>query len=219
MPRTLRGMARMDSCKPMSYFRSQRQQQLAYIPCAPGCMGSSHDPRGCVCVCGGINHGCLVYGRPVQPIPVPYGQSPASMMIENQIPEEIPLLPDLRPFEERHKILTAIGRGEIRLGKATGHASAKMGKKIGKSFLKAISGGRLSEQELNESILHGLRKQFSEERVNAIVDEGFTEFLSHNPDLNRPELYELYETGILDNVLERRGIRWVLGRPKYKTGR
>ena len=139
------------------------------------------------------------------------------MIAENQIPEETPQLPDLRPWSEKHKTLDRIGAAEIKIASATGHATGRAVKKIGRSFAKAISGGKLSEDDLNASILSGLRRQFNEERVNAIVEESFTEFLSRNPDLNRPELYELYETGIVDNVLERRNVHWVLGRPRYKT--
>jgi hypothetical protein len=95
------------------------------------------------------------------------------------------------------------------------HALGKVGKKIGKNFAKAML-GRVDESELNLSIMNGLRKQFSEERVNAIVDESFSEHYSHLPESNRPELYELYESGFIDKVLERRNIRWVVGRPRRK---
>jgi hypothetical protein len=100
-------------------------------------------------------------------------------------------------------------RYEVRpIAKSTGRAIKKLGK-----FALGI---RPSETELNLEIMNGLRKQFSEERVNAIVDESFSEHYSHMPDSNRPELYELYESGFVDKVLERRNIRWVIGRPKRK---
>jgi hypothetical protein len=67
---------------------------------------------------------------------------------------------------------------------------------------KALSGkGVHSETQLNEEILSGLRKQFSQERVDTIVDESFTEYRSHRPETpTRPEPCELYETGFIDNV-------------------
>lgn len=73
-----------------------------------------------------------------------------------------------------------------------------------------------SETELNENILSGLRKQFSQERVDQFIDQAYSVYFSHDPDRPRPELYELYETGIIDKALELFRVRWVIGRPKVK---
>jgi len=111
------------------------------------------------------------------------------------------MFPAPQPKPETEPIILPIARG-------TGRIAKKIAKK-----LFAI---RPSETELNLEIMNGLRKQFSEERVNAIIDESFTEHYSHMPESNRPELYELYESGFVDKALERRNIRWVIGRPKRK---
>jgi hypothetical protein len=180
-------------------YRHEEQSQVAFLPCAPGCRGSESDPRHCQCVCRGINHGLLL--RPVRidrPVPVPYGYNPSIPL--QQLPELIPRLEeakpktvkDSRPFRERHTTT----------------------RRIGHSFKVAMAGR--SESELNLEIMSGLRKQFSEERANMIIDESFSEYFSHDPDRNRPELYELYETGLIDNTLARRNIRWVIGRPKRR---
>jgi hypothetical protein len=187
----------------------QSQQGLAFLPCAPGCRGSESDPRHCQCVCRGINHGILLYPRPVQPVPVPHGFNPSYPLL--QAPE-VPRLPEYRDMTKEEKREAIAKLPEVRLY----HATGKIAKKIGRNFAKSMLGIRPSETELNEAIMNGLRKQFSEERVNAIIDESFSEHYSRLPDSNRPELYELYESGYVDNVLDRRGIRWVIGRPKRK---
>jgi hypothetical protein len=71
--------------------------------------------------------------------------------------------------------------------------------RVGRSLGKALSGGGIhSETQLNEEILSGLRKQFSQERVDTVVDERSPEYLSHRPEtLTRPEPYELYQTGFI----------------------
>jgi len=112
-------------------------------------------------------------------------------------------LPEIKP-----KIEPGISRPSLR---PQAHSFTR---KIGRSLKHSIVG--YSQDDLNQSILDGLRKQFSQERVDSIVTESFSEFFSHNPDLNTPELYELYENSDIDRVLDRRGIRWVIGRPKLK---
>ena len=184
-------------------FRHEEQAQVAFLPCAPGCRGSSSDPRHCQCICRGINHGLLL--RPVKierPVPVPYRYNPSIPL--QQLSELTPRLEEVKPKVETERLIFPVARG-------TGRIAKKIGKRI-----FAI---RPSESELNENILLGLRKQFNQERVDAVIDQAYSFFFSQDQNRPRPELYELYETGILDNVLERRGIRWVLGRPKYKTGR
>lgn len=76
--------------------------------------------------------------------------------------------------------------------------------------------GHVSEEAKNTEIMAGLRKQFSQDRVDAIVTESYAEYFSHDPDQNTPELYELLENGTIDNVLARRNVRWVIGRPKQR---
>ena len=188
-------------------FRQEEQGQVAFLPCAPGCRGSDRDPRYCQCVCRGINHGILIYGRSVRPVPVPQGFNPSYPLL--QAPE-VPRLPEYREktHEEKKEAISRLP--ETRLY----HATGKIAKKIGRGFGKAMLGIRPSETELNEAIVSGLRRQFSQERIDMIIDESFSEFYSHDPDLPRPELYELYETGLIDNTLARRNIRWVIGRPK-----
>jgi len=142
--------------------------------------------------------------RPVRierPVPVPYGYNPSIPL--QQLPELIPRLEEVKPKVEKERLIFPVAR-----------ATSKPLRKIGHSLKVAMTGR--SESELNLEIMNGLRKQFSEERVNAIIDESFSEHYSHMPDSNRPELYELFESGFVDKVLDRRGIRWVIGRPKRK---
>jgi hypothetical protein len=193
-------------------YREQEQQQgLAFLPCASGCRGSDSDPRHCQCVCRGLNHGLLLRPRQFQverPVPVPQGYNPYLPLQQQPEPLALPHYREQTPEEKRQSVQRM---PEVRAY----HALGKVGKKIGKNFAKAML-GRVDESELNLSIMNGLRKQFSEERVNAIVDESFSEHYSHLPESNRPELYELYESGFIDKVLERRNIRWVVGRPRRK---
>lgn len=192
--------------------------------CANQCQASRSPVELCTCVCRGTNHGLLVH-RPVK-VTIEQEENPRVWVpgwgykskYEEPGEESKPLLsyrpepkPDwLRNWEKdrpRYSTKEKVARG--------------IGKGLAWSFRKtrAKVTGKLSETELNDEVFHGLRRQFNEERVNVIIEESFTEYHLHNPDLNNPELYELYETGIIDNVLERRNIRWVLGRPKIKTRR
>jgi hypothetical protein len=125
---------------------------------------------------------------------------------------ETPRLPEYREQTREEKREAIQKLPETRLY----HATGKIAKKIGRGFGKAMLGIRPSETELNEAIISGLKRQFSQERIDMIIDESFAEYFSHDPDQPRPELYELYETGLVDNVLARRNIRWVIGRPKRK---
>ena len=110
-------------------------------------------------------------------------------------------LPEIKPKVER------VERVEIRKGKAR--------LKTTKSFLKAITGYR-TQDDLNNSILKGLHNQFNQERIDSIIDQAFSIRMSKEPDSNRPELYELYETGEIDEALRLFNVRWVIGRPKLK---
>jgi hypothetical protein len=185
---------------------------VAYLPCASGCRGSDSDPRSCHCVCRGLNHGILVYPRPVQPVPVPQGYNPYLAM--QQEPERLenktPLLPHYRDRTETEKREAISKMPEVRAY----HATGRLAKKIGRSLKVSLAG--YSQDDLNMAVLNGLRKQFSQERADSFVTETFSEYFSHQPDANTPELYELYENGDLDRVLDRRSIRWVIGRPKIR---
>jgi len=182
-----------------------QEESLAY--CSGQCQASRYPPASCRCPCQGRNHGVLRFRNPVinvtpygfvneaTPLPVRPGYFlPRDRQVLG-LPEIKPKVEkpiDSRPFSVKHRTL----------------------RKVGHSLKVSITG--YSQDDLNRSILDGLRKQFSQERVDSIVTESFSEFFSHNPDLNTPELYELYENSDIDRVLDRRGIRWVIGRPKVK---
>ncbi len=78
----------------------------------------------------------------------------------------------------------------------------------------------LSEKELNERVTRGLRSQFNQERTEAILTQAETlalqaEYQSGNRTANRPEAYELLESGWVDRATELLGYgRWCIGRPK-----
>jgi len=76
--------------------------------------------------------------------------------------------------------------------------------------------GTVSQNDLNEGILKGLRNQFNQERIDSIIDQAFTIRQAKEPERNRPELYELYETGEIDEALRLFNVRWVIGRPKTR---
>jgi len=105
--------------------------------------------------------------------------------------------PYVEPKPETEKLIFKTGK-------------ARIAKKIGKKLF----GLRPSESELNENILKGLRQQFNEQNAEIAIDQAFSVFYSHDPNMPRPELYELYETGLIDKALELMGKRWVIGRPK-----
>src|SRR6266699_2975141 len=135
-------------------YRQEEQGQVAFLPCAPGCQGSQSDPRYCTCACRGINHGIAWTRQQPRPIPVPYGYNPSIPLA--QLPELIPRL-EAKPEPEKERLIYPVARG-----------TGKVAKKLGRLFAKSI--GHVSENELNENVLKGLRRQFSEERVNTIVD-------------------------------------------------
>jgi hypothetical protein len=64
--------------------------------------------------------------------------------------------------------------------------------------------------------MKGLRYQFNQERIDSIIDQAFSIRMMKEPERNRPELYELYETGEIDEALRLFNVRWVIGRPKFK---
>lgn len=187
-------------------------ETLAY--CAGNCQASRYPPSTCRCPCQGRNHGIL-RGNRVIDVPSYREESYPSDRI-------IPLLPEARLqltaqalgrdlddlVPNRGLETPTISRAKPQLIFKSG--KARMAKKIGKKLF----GLRPSETEMNENILKGLRQQFNQDHVDIAIDQAFSVFYSHNPDLPRPELYELYETGLIDKALELMGKRWVIGRPK-----
>jgi|SRR5256885_45969 len=183
-------------------------ETLAY--CAGNCQASRYPPSTCRCPCQGRNHGIL-RNRVID----------VSGYREESYPSErvIPLLPETRlqltaqnlgrdiDFLNPQSQPSVESKPERLIFKS---GKARLAKKIGKK----IFGIRPSESELNENILKGLRTQFNQENVDVAIDQAFSVFYSHDPNLPRPELYELYETGLIDKALELMGKRWVIGRPK-----
>jgi hypothetical protein len=171
------------------------ESQYGFLPCAPGCRGSASDPRYCQCVCQGINHGLLL--RPVKierPVPIPHGLNPAFPF--HQLPELPEPKPEPKPIVEKERLIFPVARGT-------------------KKLLKKLT-GYTNANEINETIVKGLRYQFNQERTDAIINQAFTIRMQHDPYQNQPELYELYETGDIDRALEHFSIRWVTGRPKRR---
>src|SRR6267378_6105614 len=180
------------------------EESLAY--CSGQCQASRYPPVTCRCPCGGRNHGVLRFRNPsidVTPYNYAHEDTPLPVRPGYFLPRDRQVLglPEIKPKVER------VERVEIRKGKAR--------LKTTKSFLKAITGYR-TQDDLNESILKGLKTQFNQERIDSIIDQAFSIRMSQTPEANRPELYELYETGEIDKALELFGTRWVIGRPKLK---
>jgi len=188
---------------------SDPAESLAY--CAGNCQASRYPPSTCRCPCQGRNHGIL-RNRVID----------VSGYREESYPSErtIPLLPVERLQltartlghdldQNRVSDTPTISRPETQ-NLIFKSGKARLAKKIGKKLF----GLRPSESELNENILKGLRTQFNQENVDVAIDQAFSVFYSHDPNLPRPELYELYETGLIDKALELMGKRWVIWRPK-----
>jgi hypothetical protein len=76
------------------------------------------------------------------------------------------------------------------------------------------------ETGLNDKVIHGLRAQFNQSRVDAILSQAQSMFLqaqfqSGSKSENKPETYELVEGGWIDKATEFLGFgRWAIGRPK-----
>jgi len=189
------------------------EESLAY--CSGQCQASRYPPATCRCPCQGRNHGILRF-RGINVTASPYHTMPL------EEPLSYPSLP-LRPgyflpgdIQVQGKKQNPYRPVENR-ATSSGHGAIPMVFKKGKArrFLKAVTGIR-SADDLNEKVLKGLRYQFNAERVEAIVDQAFTIRQSERPEENRPELYELYETGEIDKATELFGSRWVIGRPKIR---
>jgi hypothetical protein len=120
-------------------------------------------------------------------------QKPKQIAPLRQLPH---IQPKPKPIAPRERLIFPVARGT-------------------KHFLKKLT-GITSQNDLNEAILKGLRHQFNQERIDSIIDQAFTIRQSKEPDSNRPELYELYETGEIDEALRLFNVRWVIGRPKIR---
>jgi hypothetical protein len=73
------------------------------------------------------------------------------------------------------------------------------------------------ESDLNDRILKGLANQFSPQRIDSILAQAYALFAKDHTDANRPEVYELYESGYVDRSLDSLGLKWVVGRPSKAT--
>lgn len=128
------------------------------------------------------------------------------------IARDLDALPDLshnrEPFFENRTSIPAGSQPPLIARKR----KYRIARKIAGSFKHALAG--YSEEELNSRIVKGLRVQLNEENMDMAIDQAYSIFYSHNPQANRPELYELYENGDIDRALELMGKRWVIGRPK-----
>jgi hypothetical protein len=77
-----------------------------------------------------------------------------------------------------------------------------------------------AETGLNAKVIHGLRAQFNQGRVDTILSQAESMFLqaqfqSGSKSENTPETYELVEGGWIDKATEFLGFgRWAIGRPK-----
>jgi hypothetical protein len=189
------------------------EESLAY--CSGQCQASRYPPATCRCPCQGRNHGVLRYRNPVIHIPREQVYEPSPYAIPER---DIPLLPSKMLELTAQNIANHLDRTESRPIPQT-RVEIRQGKarlKTTKRFLKAITGIR-SQDDLNEAVLKGLRTQFNPEKVESIIDQAFTIRMMKNPEANRPELYELYETGDIDLALEVFNTRWVVGRPKIRN--
>lgn len=199
----------------MGYY--QEEESLAY--CSGQCQASRYPPVSCRCPCGGRNHGILRYRNPVIHVQRERGYEPSPYAIPER---DIPLLPSktleltaqniANHLDQNRPVDNATHR------RATGQPNSEsmiFRKGKARRLLKAITGIRNAD-DLNEKVLKGLRYQFNAERVESIIDQAFTIRMMKNPEANRPELYELYETGDIDLALEVFNTRWVIGRPKIR---
>ena len=188
----------------MGFYDSS--ESLAY--CAGNCQASRYPPSTCRCPCQGRNHGILrnrvidVSGYREESYPsertIPFLPQEKLQLTAQSLGRDLDLLaPQVQPERKSERLIFKSGK-------------ARIAKKIGKK----IFGIRPSESELNEGILKGLRQQFNEQNTEIAIDQAFSVFYSHDPNMPRPELYELYETGLIDKALELMGKRWLIGRPK-----
>lgn len=194
---------------------SYQEESLAF--CSGQCQASRSPVYWCRCICRGQNHGVLVrgYRSPVvnvTPQPEQYPFPEYRMINGEPVPYLLPsqaALPDKSHNRASQQTDPHTVRG-INLIRSKG--KYRIAKAIGRSLKHSLAG--YSQDELNERILKGLRSQWNQEHVEEIINQAFVIRQSKEPDANRPELYELYETGEIDQALEMAGKRWVTGRPK-----
>ena len=184
------------------------EESLAY--CSGQCQASRYPPASCRCPCLGRNHGILRYSHHSINVTPSWVNDDTRLPVQ---PGEY-FLPGQRQVLGLPEI-----RARVRIDPGInppvkGPRGHSLSRKIGRSLKHSIIG--YSQSELNESIVKGLRYQFSQERVDAVIDQAYATFFSHDPDRNRPELYELYENGDIDRALELFSVRWVIGRPKLR---
>lgn len=99
----------------------------------------------------------------------------------------------------------SVGRKARRIG-VFGPAN----RKIAKSLIP-----RPRETEKNTRIIHGLEAIYGIEKTRTVLEQAVAMFHVSNPYVqNEPEVYELFENGILDEALEYFGQSWVIGRPR-----
>lgn len=200
------------------------EEQYAF--CSGQCRASRFPPVNCRCICGGMNHGILLRQsrQPVNVTPHPYTNPYESFNRDiPQLPEErlqltaqnigreLDKLPFLSPNRASETRSSSTAEA-VNLTRKNG--KYRIAKSLGKALKHSIAG--FSQDELNERIVKGLRTQFNQDNTDLAIDQAFVIRQSKQPDANRPELYELYETGEIDQALEMMGKRWVIGRPKLK---
>src|SRR4029077_17864432 len=190
-------------------------ETMAY--CSGQCQASRYPPSSCRCPCQGRNHGILRGQRPVNVTPREEYGFPTERII-SLLPEErlrltaqglsrdLDMLPNLSVQNRVSDTLTT-SKAEIQRAR-----DRSIARKIGRSLKHSLIG--YSETELNQRILKGMRTQFNQDHVDLAIDQAMSVFYSQDQNRPRPELYELYETGLIDKALELMGKRWVVGRPK-----
>ena len=203
-------------------FYDPAEVQTAF--CNGSCQASPYPPSTCRCpICRGRLHGILRN----RVIDIPGFQAVTSgYEYHTQREPEIRYLPTERlqltaqtlghELDQPNRISDTPTnfRPEVQRTESAkrGRSIGRVGRSLTRSLKHSIKG--YSETELNERIIKGLRSQFNETNVDVAIDQAFSVYQSHNPDLPRPELYELFETGLIDKALELMGKRWVIGRPK-----
>ena len=188
---------------------SQPYHNIAVFPCATGCRGSASDPRKCLCICRGVNHGSLLENRPLRPFTIYEGQyAPSEEILVH--PPSLPLERLALPIYE----MTGVKEPKPLTERERGRPRVSFKRKIAKSFFKTMT-GHVSTDEKNTRILDGLTKQFGSAFADEAVNEAFSEyFKGETISPNRPELYELLENETLDHAIEKLGKTWVIGRPR-----
>lgn len=182
-------------------------ENLAY--CSGQCQASRYPLATCRCPCQGRNHGILrnrvidinAYERE--------RYQPSEQIIPLLPVERLQLTAQTLGHDLDTLTIPRIASPE-RVEKSRG--KYRLTQKLGNALKHSLVG--FSESELNERIMKGLRQQFNQDNVDMAIDQAMSVFYSQDQNRPRPELYELYETGLIDKALELMGKRWVIGRPK-----